>query len=252
MFPKNKYYFLWLAFLLIVPANALSEQSATNETAAEAPSSPLPLGQAPATEQTPADTEPSQSIFDDKQQLNGFAERYQQEPMGVIIAMVKDETLDPYRTAAAVRVFRENYYDQVFLRDKVILEKTLLRRLSRTDSPFLEVEIMHALCLLNRYKYFNSMVPALIQKLDHYNSTVDELAYESLMDLADKEHAKPREARIVFNSLRKMLFLSRRRLANVTEPSPQLKQKLELLRWAIKILGTEELNRLPREVLHLL
>ena len=96
------------------------------------------------------------------------------------------------------------------------------------------------------------MVPALIQKLDHYNSTVDELAYDSLKDLTAKEHTRAREARIVFHSLRKILFLSRRRLANMTEPTPSLNQKLELLRWAIKILGTDQLNHLPREVIHLL
>jgi len=194
----------------------------------------------------------TQSIFDDREQLKGFAEIYKQEPMGILLAMIKDETLDAYRAAAAVRVFRENYIDQVFLRDKVILEKTLLRRLARTDSPFLDVEVMHTLCLLNRYKYFNAMVPALIQKLDHYNSTVNELAYEGLKDITSREHTKAREARIVFNSLRKMMFLSRRKLANVKEPGRQLSQKLELLRWAIKILGTEELNRLPKEVIHLL
>ena len=242
---QNKYKFLLVLFLLILPINTWSDETATTEP---------PMNQVSAANEDSAVTPPApeKSIFDDTQQLNGFATRYKQEPMGVLLAMIKDETLDPYRTAAAVRVFRENYYDQVFLRDKILLEKTLLRRLSRTGSPFLQVEIMHTLCLLNRYKYFNSMVPALIQKLDHYNSTVNELAYESLRDLTSLEHPKAREARLVFNVLRKTLFLSRRKLANVTEPSQQLKQKLEILRWAIKILGTEELNRLPQEVIHLL
>ena len=236
MFLKPEYYFLLLWFFLI-PTNSWSDET----TNAEAPAVEVPTAVAP-----------SPSIFDDKQQLNGFTERYKQEPVEVILAMIKDETLDAYRTAAAVRVFREKYIDQVFSREKIILEKTLLRRLSHTDSAFLEVEIMHTLCRLNRYKYFNSMVPALIQKLDHYNSTVDELAYLGLKDLTDQEPTKPREARIIFSSLRKMLFLSRRRLVNVNEPNQQLQQKLELLRWAIKILGTEELNRLPKEVIHLL
>jgi hypothetical protein len=246
------HHFLFIFLLLLVPAAWGQNQENLN---LESVNLELPGNEISAseTEEQSGEIPPDPSLFDDKQQLQGFTERYKQEPMGVLMAMIKDETLDPYRTTAAVRVFRQNYYDQVFLRDKALLEKTLLRRLSRTRSPFLQIEIMHTLCLIDRYKYFNSMVPALIQKLDHYNSNVNDLAYESLEDIVSQdEHPKPREARLVFNYLRKSLFLSRRRLASVTEPSPQLTHKLDLLRWSIKILGTEELNRLPQEVIHLL
>ncbi len=67
-----------------------------------------------------------------------------------------------------------------------------------------------------------------------------------------KDSLYPREARIVFDTLRKILFLSRKRLGNITVPNKRLKQKLELLRWSIRILGTQELKRLPSEVINLL
>lgn len=226
--------------LVMIPVQAWGQETPLNAEAPVAASS------------GPSDTPPDPSIFDDKQQLNGFTEHYRTESKDVIMAMIKDDALDPYRAAAAVRVLREKYIDEIFSREKILLEKTLLRRLSRSASPFVDVEIMHTLCLINRYRYFGSMVPALIQKLDHYNSTVNELAYAGLKDLTSKEHTRAREARIVFHSLRRVLFLSRRRLANVVEPSTPLQQKLELLRWSIKILGTDQLNRLPREVIHLL
>ena len=127
----------------------------------------------------------------------------------------------------------------------------LIRRLNRTDSAFVQVEIMHTLCLMDRYKYFKSMVPALIQKLDHYNSVVNELAYYGLNNITSG-HDRPREARIVFNALRDILFLSRKRLGNIKDPDERLTQKLKLLRWSIKILGNEELRKLPKEVINLL
>jgi hypothetical protein len=96
------------------------------------------------------------------------------------------------------------------------------------------------------------MVPALIQKLDHYNSTVNEIAFESLNQIIKAGSNRNREARIVFNTLRKILFLSRRRLAAMTEPEPKLVKKLKLLRWAIKVLGNQELKKLPKEVINLL
>ena len=96
------------------------------------------------------------------------------------------------------------------------------------------------------------MVPPLIYKLDHYNKAVNEIAYNSLQDIIKTPTNKPREARIIFSTLRKILFLSRRRLTNVTEPDERLKQKLSLLRWSIKILGSQELRRLPKEVINLL
>ncbi len=194
----------------------------------------------------------SNTIFDDKKLLDGYAQKFSAEPKEILIEMIKDDTLTSYKTAAAVRVFREKYSQEVFSKEKILAEKYLLRRLNLTDSSFVQVEIMHTLCLMDRYKYFNPMIPALIQKLDHYNTTVNELAYLSLVNITQKGANRPQEARVVFNTLRNILFLSRKRLANIKEPNPKLKQKLELLRWSIKILGTEELKRLPSEVINLL
>jgi len=193
-----------------------------------------------------------QTIFDDKLLLNGYTEKYSDKSMDILLAMIRDENLDSYKMAAAVRAFKDKYSLEVFSREKKIIEKTLLRRLNRTKSPFVQMEIMHTLCRMDRYKYFHSMAPALIQKLDHYNSTVNELAYNSMNDIIETGHNRSREARIVFNVVRKMMFLSRRRLVNIKEPSKVLKQKLELLRWSIKVLGSQEIKRLPKEVLTLL
>jgi len=197
-------------------------------------------------------SEKSYTIFDDKMLLEGHTEKYRGLSKDIILEMIKDETIISYKTAAAVRVFREEYSREVFSREKRIIEKILLRRLNQDNSAFVQVEIMHTLCLLDRYPYFDITVPALIQKLDHYNDTVNEMAFEALNDIIESGNNRTREARIVFNTLRKVLFLSRKRLANVTEPGPRLTQKLRLLKWSIKILGNQELKRLPSEVLNLL
>src|SRR3989338_5141729 len=194
----------------------------------------------------------SQVIFDDKMLLDGYAEKYSLEPKEILLEMIKDDTLAPYKTAAAIRVFKEKFVPQIVYREKAVLEKILLRRLARTDSSFVEIEIMHALCLMDRYKYFPSLVPDLLQKLDHYNKTVNEIAYTSLKNIIDTGHNRPREARLVFNTLRKMFFLSRRRLQDVKDPDSKLTNKLDILKWSIKILGTQELRKLPSEVISLL
>ena len=95
------------------------------------------------------------------------------------------------------------------------------------------------------------MVPALIQKMDHYNSVVSQMAYEDLLNIT-KDDTRTREARIIFETLRKIFFLSRNRLQNITTLNTNLSQKIELLRWSIRILGTQELKRLPSEVINLL
>lgn len=192
------------------------------------------------------------SIFDDKQLLDGYAQKYADLSKDVILEMIMDDTLNPYQTAAAVRVFKEHYSGEVVSREKIRGERILVRRLKLTDSPFVEVEIMHTLCLMDRYHYFESMVPALIQKLNHYNAAVNEIAFNSLNDIIGANNKRAREARIVYNTIRKMLFLSRNRLVNVTEPDEKLARKLKLLRWSIKVLGRQELNRLPVEVINLL
>ena len=113
------------------------------------------------------------------------------------------------------------------------------------------MEIFHTLIVLDRYQYFESMVPALIQKLDHYNRVVSALTYDNLDDIT-KTSTRPREARVVFNTLRKIFFLTKKRLANVTTPDARLKRKLMMLRWSIKVLGTQLLKSLPPEVINLL
>ena len=95
------------------------------------------------------------------------------------------------------------------------------------------------------------MVPGLLKRLNHYNDAANDIAYGHLQKIIESGQNRAREARIVFTTLRKMLFLSRKKLKGLKEPGPRLKQKIELLRWSVKILGTEELKRLPPEVLHL-
>ena len=192
------------------------------------------------------------TIFDDNMLLDGYTKKYVDEPKEILIEMIKDDTLTSYKTAAAVRVLRSRFSAEIFSPEKKQVEKYLIHRLNRTDSTFVQVEIMHTLCLMDRYKYFSSMVPILIQKLDHYNTTVNEMAYAALLHILDLGHNRPREAQIVFTTLRKVLFLSRKRLTSTHDPSPKLKQKLQLLRWSIKVLGSQELKRLPREVINLL
>ena len=198
-------------------------------------------------------SEQSQNIiFDDKMLLDGYSSKFEQESQETLLEMIKDDTLTSYKSAAAIRVFKNRFSQELFGKEKSTAEKILLRRLAHTDSSLVEIEVMHALCLIDRYKYFSTMVPDLIQKLDHYNPAVNEIAYNGLKYLIDTGNNRPREARIVFNTLRKMLFLTRKRLKNVTEPAVNLKQKLDLLRWSIKVLGTQELKNLPSEVLNLL
>ena len=197
--------------------------------------------------------EPSQyTIFDDNMLLDGYAKKYAGESKDILIEMIKDDTLTSYKSAAAVRVLRDRFGAEIFSPEKEMIEKYLIHRLNRTDSTFVQVEVIHTLCLIDRYKYFKSMVPILIQKLDHYNSAVNEMAYAALLHILDVGHNRPREAMTVFNTLRKVLFLSRKRLSSTETPGPKLKQKLELLRWSIKVLGSQELKKLPREVINLL
>ncbi|MCD4781894.1 MAG: hypothetical protein K8S27_15315 [Candidatus Omnitrophica bacterium] len=192
------------------------------------------------------------TMFDDKMLLDGYRKKYENLSKDVLLAMIQDEGLNSYKIAAAVRVFTDKHSQEVVSKEKKSVEKIFLRRLNRTDSPFIQVEILYALCQLDRYRYFKSMVPALIQKLKHYNTAINDLAFENLNLLIKQGQTRPREARIVFNTLRKTLFLTRRRLSQMTEPDPKLSKMLELLRWSIKILGRLELKKLPKEVLHLL
>jgi len=192
------------------------------------------------------------AIFDDNALIEGYTTRYHDLSLDVILEMIKDETLSPYQTSAAIKVLSQKYIVDIVSREKINVEKILLRRLNRTDSPYIQVEAMSALCNIDRYRYFAAMVPALIQKLNHYNKTVREITFVNLNDIIKKGNNRPREARIVFNTLRKILFLERRRLAAIKNPDLKLEQKLKLVRWSIKVLGSQELQKLPKEVISLL
>lgn len=192
------------------------------------------------------------TIFDDTLMLEGFTKRYLEESQDTLFAIIQDETLDDIKVSAAVRAFRLKYALKIFSRDKEYAEHILLRQFNRTDSAFIAVEIMHTLCLMDRYKYFNAFIPQLIQKLDHYNDTINVSAYNAINEIIEKGTNRAREARVIFNTLRKTLFLSRRRLAQVTEPDQRLSQKLKILKWSIKVLGSQEIKRLPKEVLNLI
>ncbi len=197
-----------------------------------------------------ADTS-SNSVFDDEALLDGYAQKYDDESQDILLAMAADDSLGAYKCTAAVKDFKEKYANDVLSKEKTAIIKTLIRRLNRTDSPFLQIEIMDTLVVLDRFQYFESMVPALIQKMDHYNPVVSNTAYKYVFQLTQNS-LYPREARIVFETIRKMLFLSRNHLASVTTPDENLQHKLFLLRWSITILGTSELKRLPPEVINLL
>ena len=191
------------------------------------------------------------AVFDDLTLINGYTDKYAGESKETLLAMIDDDSLGTYKCAAAVRVFKQKYGSDIFKNEKPAILRNMIRRLNRTDSPFVQVEIMHALIVLDRYQYFESMVPALIQKLDHYNRVVSALTYDNLDDIT-KTSTRPREARVVFNTLRKIFFLTKKRLANVTTPDARLKRKLMMLRWSIKVLGTQLLKSLPPEVINLL
>ncbi len=122
----------------------------------------------------------SGAIFDDKALLEGYSQKYADESRDILLAMIADDSLGAYKCAAAVRVFKEKYANGVLSKEKANIIKILIRRLNRSDSPFVQVEIMHTLVVLDRYQYFESMVPALIQKMDHYNKVVSIMAYEDL------------------------------------------------------------------------
>jgi hypothetical protein len=193
----------------------------------------------------------SGAIFDDKALLDGYTQKYADETRDILLAMIADDSLGAYKCTAAVRVLKEKYAFQVLSKEKANIIKTLIRRLKSSDSPFVQVEIMHTLIVLDRYQYFETMVPALIQKMDHYNRVVSTMAYDDLLEIT-KDSIYPREARIVFETLRKTFFLARNRLRRISVPDENLQQKLDLLRWSIRILGTQELKRLPSEVINLL
>jgi hypothetical protein len=205
---------------------------------------------------TPSAADPfaasDESIFDDRFLIEGYANKIAGAPKDILLAMINDGTIPAYRKAAAARVFRERFASNVVAREKAIIERFLLRQLERTNSPHVQIEIMHTLVVMDRYRYFDSMAPALIQKIDHYDKYVADMAYQSLTHINGSGNQRAREARIEFNTLRKIFFLTRRKLSSADETDPRLKYKLDILRWSVKVLGTEELKNLPKEVLNLM
>lgn len=191
-------------------------------------------------------------IFDDNMLINGYAAKISQASKELLLAMINDDFLAGYRKAAALRVFREKFSDQIVSRERTIVERMLLRQLERSASSFVQVEIMHTLLVLDRYRYFDGMMPALIRKMDHYDQTVSDLAYKSIVNINQQGTQRSREARIVFNTLRKMFFLTRKKLGEPSSGNVRLSNKLDLLRWSIKVLGTDHLQNLPKEVIALL
>ncbi len=249
---KQARVFFILILFLALPAGSANAQQPSGVTA-------QPVVQEPLNE-TPLPDENGifdpmamdDNYFDDGFLIQGFSERYLEEDMDTLLAMIQDETIPDIKAAAAVRALREKYALNIFNRDKAAAERALLKTYSRSDSAFLHVEIMQTLVLMDRYKYYATFVPRLLLKLDHYNDAINMAAFNGMNTIIRQGNNRSREARIVFTTLRKMLFLKRNRLANITEPDERLKQKIEILKWSIKILGAQELDRLPKEVLNLL
>jgi hypothetical protein len=194
----------------------------------------------------------SGGTLDDKSVFNGYVQKFNGEPKEVLLAMMNDATLGQFKIAAAVHVFKNQYAEDIVATEKTVVERVFIRLMAHEESPFVQTETMHALVVLDRYRYFRIMVPRLIEKIDHYNNAVSDLAYDNLTAIITKSKARTREARIIFNTLRKVLFLSRKKLEYVQEPDEKLQRKLDLLFWSIKVLGTQELKQLPPEVIRLM
>ena len=194
----------------------------------------------------------SPDIFDDKALIAGYSLKLADAPKDLLLAMLNDDGLYIYKRTAAVRVFRERFAAQMVSRERSIIERVLLRQLQRTSAVYFQIEIMHTLVIMDRFRYFDTMAPLLIQKMDHYDPYINDLAYSAMENINAAGNQRPREARIEFNTLRKIFFLSRKKLKSADPADPKLRNKLQLLRWSIKVLGTEELKGLPPEVISLM
>ena len=230
-------HILWV-LLFMAPAALVSAQEVVKPAAASVVAASSGFGVA--------------DIFDDKALIEGYAGKLANASKDLLLAMINDDDLYGYKKAAAVRVFREKFAPQMVSRERSIIERVLLRQLQRSGAVHLQIEIMHALVILDRFRYFDTMVPLLIQKMDHYDPYVNELAYAALENINTSGAQRAREARIEFNTLRKIFFLSRKKLQSADPSDIKLRNKLQLLRWSIKVLGTEELKSLPPEVIGLM
>ena len=191
-------------------------------------------------------------IFNDKLLIEGYAGKLAATSKDAILAMINDDTLVAYRKAAAVRVFRTRFAPQIVTRERAIVERAFLRQLELATSIYVQIELMNCLVTLDRYRYFEPMVPSLIQKIDHYDATASDMAYKSLLDINDSGTQRAREARIEFNTLRKIFFLMRKKLEAADPADIRIKNKIDLLKWSVKVLGTDELKNLPKEVINLM
>jgi hypothetical protein len=190
-------------------------------------------------------------FFDDALLMEGYAKKLSEASKEVLLSMLADESLNTFKKAATVRVFRDKFASQIVGRELILIERLLLRQMELTNSSFVQIEIMHTLLVMDRYRYFDTMMPVLVRKMDHYDPLVDTMAYNAISALTGSA-TRSREARIVFNTLRKMFFLSRKKLQGAKSTDERLHNRLQVLRWAIKILGTEELKKLPKEVIGLM
>ncbi|PIW64287.1 MAG: hypothetical protein COW13_00970 [Candidatus Omnitrophica bacterium CG12_big_fil_rev_8_21_14_0_65_50_5] len=241
--PRNDTCYFVFVFLFLFAANSAWTDDSVSPESAPAVQEQDPMAMR---------EEEALFLFDDQELLDGYTQKYRDAAWDEIIQMLGDESLSAYQLAATIRVFRQEFVKETVAMDKKSMERLLLQLLNRSPSPFVQVEAMDTLIAMDRYKYFRAMIPSMIQKLDHYNDTVNALAFDYLNQMIAQEPARSREAQIVFNSINKILFLSRNHLTNVKEPGPRLSQKIKLLRWSIKVLGTEDLNKLPKEVIGLL
>lgn len=191
-------------------------------------------------------------VFDDKALIQGYVDKLAGSSKDLLLAMINDDDLAPHKKVAAVHVFRQDFALQMVSQEKLIIERVLLRQFQRSNSIYLQVEIVHTLLVMDRFRYFDSMMPLLVQKMDHYNTYANEMAYEAIEDINASGAQRAREARIIFNTLRKTFFLTRKKLEKADPFDPRLRNKLKLLRWTIKVLGTEELKSLPPEVISLM
>jgi len=253
---RHTFLFIWaLLGVLLLTAGPVRAQQTNATRASVTEQQEAEPSEEPSKIQEEAEFDPEiidENYFDDQFLIQGFSDRYLEEDLDTLLAMIQDETIPDIKAAGAVRALREKYALNIFNRDKAAAERVLLKTYNRSDSAFLHVELMQTLVLMDRYKYYATFVPRLLLKLDHYNDAINLSAFNGMNNIIAHGNNRAREARIVFSTLRKMLFLKKRRLANITEPDERLKQKIEILKWSIKILGSQELDRLPKEVLNLL
>ena len=109
---------VFILFILLGPAFVAAQENTLEQDENS-------LAETEPTTDSPELKEPSfpQPIFDDKLLLNGYTEKYSEESKEILLEMIKDDTLPPYRMTAAVRAFKKTYCLEVFSKEKRIIEK---------------------------------------------------------------------------------------------------------------------------------